>query len=74
MGNGLSDKTCEDASSNGLLLASSVLQEMYVSQELLACFDLFSLLGHSCHSHISHLVGILFSFRNNCHSKGILHD
>lgn len=58
MGNGLSDKTCEDASSNGLLLASSVLQEMCVSQELLVCFDLFSLLGHSCHSQISHLVGI----------------
>lgn len=36
-GNGLSNRTCEHASSNGSLLACVVLQEMCVSQELLAC-------------------------------------
>lgn len=36
-GNGLSIRTCEHASSNGLLLAPLVLQDVSVSQELLAC-------------------------------------
>jgi len=36
-GNGLSIKTCEHASSNGLSLASPVLQDVCVSQELLVC-------------------------------------